>query len=81
MTRGKQAAPPVDATALADLAKTTGGAAYRALSSDQLKAIYADITARAEQRELSPDLTGLALLSALAAGAARCRDRVTSRQG
>ncbi|MCW2544733.1 MAG: von Willebrand factor type [Frankiales bacterium] len=71
---GKMASLPVDATALADLADTTGGKAYRALSSEELKAIYADITARAgtktEKHELSPALTGLGLLTALAASGA-----------
>lgn len=68
------AALPVDSTTLADLATATGGKAYRALSAEQLKAIYADITARAgskkETRDLTPGLLGVGLLSALAASAA-----------
>ena len=58
---------------LSDLASTTGGKAYRALTGQQLKAIYADITARAgtktEQRPMAGALLGLGLLSAIAASA------------
>jgi Ca-activated chloride channel family protein len=70
----QQLSLPVDTAALADLADTTGGKAYRALTGQQLKAIYADITARAgskkENRELAAGLTGIGLLSAMAASAA-----------
>jgi Ca-activated chloride channel family protein len=70
----QQLALPVDATALADLAKATGGTAYRALSGENLKQIYADITARAgtkkEMRDLTPALMGIGLLGAMAASAA-----------
>jgi Ca-activated chloride channel family protein len=70
----QQVSLPVDATALADLADTTGGKAYRALSSEQLEQIYADITARAgskkEQRPLAPALLGLGLLTAMGGSAA-----------
>ncbi|MCU1600309.1 MAG: hypothetical protein JWO22_1018 [Frankiales bacterium] len=70
----QQLALPVDATALADLAKATGGRTYRALTSAQLKQIYADITARAGSKKQTHDLTagllGVGLLSALAASAA-----------
>jgi Ca-activated chloride channel family protein len=70
----QQLSLPVDATALADLATTTGGSTYRALTSDQLQQIYADITARAgtkkETKDLTSGLLGIGLLSALGASAA-----------
>lgn len=70
----QQLALPVDTTALADLANTTGGKAYRALTGQQLREIYADITARAgskkETHELAAGLLGIGLLSAMAASAA-----------
>lgn len=64
----------VDAAGLATLAQSTGGKAYRALSATELTQIYGDISSRAgtvtQKRELSSTLTGIALLSAMAASAA-----------
>ena len=65
---------PVDAPALADLADGTGGTAYEAASGDELEDVYDDIGSAVgtttEPREVSAGVAGLALLSAVGAGAA-----------
>jgi Ca-activated chloride channel family protein len=65
---------PVDAPALAGLAEDTGGQAYQAASGDELEDVYADIGSTVgtttETREVSAGVAGLALLSAVGAGAA-----------
>lgn len=65
---------PVDAPALAALAEDTGGRAYEAASGDELEEVYADIGSAVgtttESREVSAGVAGLALLSAVGAGAA-----------
>ena len=65
---------PVDAPALAALAEDTGGTAYEAASGDELEDVYADIGSTVgtttESREVSAGVAGLALLSAVGAGAA-----------
>ena len=65
---------PVDAPALAALAEDTGGTAYEAASGDELADVYADIGSTVgtttESREVSAGVAGLALLSAVGAGAA-----------
>lgn len=62
---------PVDAEALADLSGATGGTAYEAESSDELRNVYRDIGSsigwRTEQREVTPWVAGIALLFGLAA--------------
>ena len=72
--RGRQIPVPVDTAALADLASTTGGTAYTAASSSQLKNVYDDIGkqvgTRIQRQSMAVALTGLALLLGLAAGAA-----------
>jgi hypothetical protein len=64
---------PVDAPALADLADSTGGTAYEA-SGDELEDVHDDIGSAVgtttEPREVSAGVAGLALLSAVGAGAA-----------
>ena len=64
---------PVDADALADLSGATGGTAYEAESSDELRNVYRDIGSsigwRTEQREVTPWVAGIALLFGLAAAA------------
>lgn len=64
---------PVDAEALADLSGATGGTAYEAESSDELRNVYRDIGSsigwRTEQREVTPWVAGIALLFGLAAAA------------
>jgi Ca-activated chloride channel family protein len=65
---------PVDAPALAELAADTGGTAYEAASGDELEDVYADIGSTVgtttESREVSAAVAGIALLSAVGAGAA-----------
>ncbi len=65
---------PVDAPALAELAEDTGGTAYEAASGDELEDVYADIGSTVgtttESREVSAAVAGIALLSAVGAGAA-----------
>ena len=65
---------PVDAPALAELADGTGGTAYEAASGDELEDVYDDIGSAVgtttESREVSAGVAGLALLSAVGAGAA-----------
>jgi len=65
---------PVDAPALAELAADTGGTAYEAASGDELEDVYDDIGSTVgtttESREVSAGMAGLALLSAVGAGAA-----------
>ena len=72
--RGRQIPVPGDTAALADLASTTGGTAYTAASSSQLKNVYDDIGkqvgTRIQRQSMAVALTGLALLLGLAAGAA-----------
>jgi Ca-activated chloride channel family protein len=63
---------PVDATALADLAESTGGRSYTAVSGDQLKGVYQDIGSsvgtKTERHEVSGGVAGIALALAVAAG-------------
>jgi Ca-activated chloride channel family protein len=65
---------PVDAPALAALAADTGGTAYEAASGDELQDVYDDVAttvgSTTESREVSSGVAGLALLSAVGAGAA-----------
>ena len=65
---------PVDAPALAELAADTGGTAYEAASGDELQDVYDDVATTVgtttESREVSAGVAGLALLSAVGAGAA-----------
>jgi Ca-activated chloride channel family protein len=64
---------PVDADALAGLARDSGGQAYRAETGAELDAVYADIGSsigfRTEERELTSWAVAAALLAALAAAA------------
>ncbi len=64
---------PVDAAALATLAESTGGTAYQAESSDQLRQVYEDIGSSiawtTEARELAPYFAAGAFLFALVAAA------------
>ena len=65
---------PVDAPALAELPAATGGTAYEAASGDELEDVYDDIGSAigttTETREVGAVVAGLALLTALGAGAA-----------
>jgi Ca-activated chloride channel family protein len=74
---GRQVPVPVDEAALARLAEQTGGTAYTAASSDELRAVYDDIGSsigwRTEPRELTPYLAGLAFLLSFAAAALSLR--------
>jgi Ca-activated chloride channel family protein len=69
--RGQSIPVPVDALALQDLARTTGGQAYRAQDSKQLKDSYdhigREVGTTPKRRDLTADLTGLGLLTGLAA--------------
>jgi len=71
---GRRMRVPVDAPALAELATDTGGTAYEAASGDELEDVYAEIGSTVgtttESREVSAGVAGLALLSAVGAGAA-----------
>ncbi|MCW2598474.1 MAG: hypothetical protein JWM02_303 [Frankiales bacterium] len=72
---GGQAIPvPVDATALQGLAQTTGGQSYAAQDSGQLKNVYNNIGKEVgttkTRRDLTAALTGLGLLTGLAAAGA-----------
>lgn len=71
---GRRIRVPVDAPALAELATSTGGTAYEAASGDELEDVYDDIGSTVgtttESREISSGVAGLALLSAVGAGAA-----------
>lgn len=72
--RGQAIPVPVDAVALQGLAQTTGGQAYRAVDNQQLKDIYRNIGREvgttSKRRDLTATLTGLGLLTGLAAAAA-----------
>lgn len=65
---------PVDADALAGLARDSGGQAYSAATGEQLEEVYRDIGSsigyRTEQREITGWVLGAALIAALAAGIA-----------
>lgn len=65
---------PVDADALAGLARDSGGQTYSAATGEQLEAVYHDIGSsigyRTEQREITGWVLGAALIAALAAGIA-----------
>jgi Ca-activated chloride channel family protein len=71
---GQRIRVPVDAPALAELAADTGGTAYEAASGSELEHVYDDIESAVgtttESREVSAGVAGLALLSAVGAGAA-----------
>lgn len=72
--RGEVVPVPVDAAALSQLAQTTGGQAYQAQDSDELKDVYdhigKEVGSTSERRDLTAALTGLGLLTALAAAGA-----------
>jgi len=74
---GSQVSVPVDEQALARLAEQTGGTAYTAASSDELRAVYDDIGSligwRTEAREVTPYLAALAFLLLLTAAALSLR--------
>jgi Ca-activated chloride channel family protein len=74
---GSGSAVPIDEEALRQLAETTGGTAYSANSGEQLREVYADIGSsigwRTEQREVTPYLAALGLLTAVGAGALSLR--------
>ena len=63
---------PVDAPALADLARASGGRSYEAASGEELDEVYRDIGSsigyRTEEREITSWVLGIALLAALGAG-------------
>ncbi|RKS73745.1 Ca-activated chloride channel family protein [Motilibacter peucedani] len=65
---------PVDGPALAELADVTHGQAYQAASGKELEGVYDDIGSQVgyttERHGVAAGATGLALLAALAAGAA-----------
>lgn len=65
---------PVDADALAGLARDSGGQTYSAATGEQLEAVYHDIGSsigyRTEQREITGWVLGAALIAAIAAGIA-----------
>lgn len=69
--RGQAIPVPVDAEALRRLAQTTGGQSYRAQDSGQLKDVYdnigKEVGSTSKRRDLTAALTGLGLLTALAA--------------
>lgn len=69
--RGQAIPVPVDTVALQGLAQTTGGQAYRAQDSQQLKDSYdhigKEVGTTSKRRDLTAALTGLGLLTGLAA--------------
>ena len=71
---GRRIRVPVDAPALAELAGDTDGRAYEAASGDELEDVYDDIGSAVgtttETREVGAGVAGLALLTAVGAGAA-----------
>ncbi len=71
---GQRIRVPVDAPALAALAAGTGGTAYEAADGEELEEVYDDVATSVgtttESREVSAGVAGLALLSAVGAGAA-----------
>jgi Ca-activated chloride channel homolog len=72
--QGRTLAVPVDGPALEQLATATGGQHYAAESSDELTAVYDDISKQVgtttERREISAGFAGLALLATFGAAAA-----------
>ncbi|MCU1593713.1 MAG: von Willebrand factor type [Frankiales bacterium] len=75
VTVGDRTVPvPVDKAALQELASTTSGQYYDAASATELKAVYADISAKVGvktvRHEITTSLAGIALLAGLAAGGA-----------
>jgi len=74
---GSQVSVPVDEQALARLAEQTGGTAYTAASSDELRTVYDDIGSligwRTEAREVTAYLAALAFLLLLTAAALSLR--------
>ena len=72
--RGQDIPVPVDAAALGRLAQTTGGQAYTARDSDQLKDVYdhigKEVGSTSQRRDQTAALTGLGLLTGLGAAAA-----------
>lgn len=71
---GREIPVPVDAQALRGLAQATGGQAYRAQDAGQLRDVYdhigKEVGTTSERRDLTSALTGLGLLTGLAAAAA-----------
>jgi Ca-activated chloride channel family protein len=71
--RGQLIPVPVDVASLEQLARTTGGQAYTAEDSDQLRDAYdnigKEVGSTSERRDLTGALTGLGLLTALGAAA------------
>ena len=65
---------PVDVEALRILARTTGGQSYRAQDSGQLRAVYhnigKEVGTTSQRRDLTAALTGLGLLTGMAAAGA-----------
>jgi Ca-activated chloride channel family protein len=74
VVRGEVVPVPVDRAALADLARTTGGQSFTALTGSQLKEVYDSIAKEVgtttKRKELTAGLTGLGLLLGLAAAGA-----------
>jgi Ca-activated chloride channel family protein len=72
--RGQLIPVPVDQPTLESLARTTGGQHYTALSESGLKSVYKSISKEAgtttKRKELTSEMTGLALVLGLAAAAA-----------
>jgi Ca-activated chloride channel homolog len=72
--QGRTLAVPVDGPALEQLATATGGQHYAAESSDELSAVYDDISKQVgtttERREISAAFAGLALLATFGAAGA-----------
>ncbi|MFB1296796.1 VWA domain-containing protein [Mycobacterium sp. pW049] len=68
---GYEVPVPVDSETLAALAEATGGVAYSAESSDELDAVYRDISTsigwRTEWREVTPLVAGIALVCGIVA--------------
>jgi Ca-activated chloride channel family protein len=71
---GREISVPVDAVALQELARATGGQAYTAKDSGQLKDVYdnigKEVGTTSQRKDLTAALTGLGLLTGLAAAAA-----------
>ncbi|MEV7226551.1 VWA domain-containing protein [Polymorphospora sp. NPDC051019] len=70
---GRPMRVPVDGQSLRDVAEQTGGGYYEAGSSEELRAVYADIGSsvgyEVERQDVSARFIGFGLLLALAAGA------------
>jgi Ca-activated chloride channel family protein len=74
VVQGQRISVPVDAPALAEIARSTGGQTFTAASADEVRAAFADIArtvgTTTEDREVTDYLVGAALVAAIGAAGA-----------